>query len=280
MVLSKWIAFPLVILLGLVLTVSYILGYSEYSFWLIPLVVALAVIYVLHPEIDRWYVSKNPLKLPKGMLRFVEDHLPAYRLLSAVQKKDFESAVSVFLRNTNFMPQGFERVPEDLKVVLAANAFILTSFQPGWHRKYEAYENMVIYLHPFPSPQFPKYLHSSELYVQDHVLLFCADHFMKAFRFPQQYFNTAMYEWAKVLFIDKAPEFEVNLQALPEISGFQNSVVVDYVGLPEPYIQWEAVATTYFFTFPVRYKMHMENSYEKISEYFGVDPMKLLNVRG
>jgi Mlc titration factor MtfA (ptsG expression regulator) len=103
---------------------------------------------------------------------------------------------------------------------------------------------------------------------------------MKAFRFPQQFFNTAMYEWAKVLFIDKTPEFEVNLQALPEVSGFQNSVIVDYVGLPEPYIQWEAVATTYFFTFPVRYKMHMENSYEKISEYFGVDPMKLMNIRG
>lgn len=279
MVLSKWIAFPLIILVGTVLTVSYILGYSEYSYWLIPLVVALAVVYVLHPEIDRWYVKNNPLKLPKGMLRFIEDHLPAYRLLSPAQKKDFESSASIFLRNTTFMPQGFERVPEDLKVVLAANAFILTSFQAGWNEKYALYENIVIYRHPFPSPQFPKYLHSSELYVQDHVLLFCADHFMKAFRFPQQYFNTAMYEWAKVLFIDKTPEFDINLQALPEISGFQNSIVVDYVGLPEPYIQWEAVATTYFFTFPVRYKMHMEHSYEKISEYFGVDPMKLLNAR-
>jgi Mlc titration factor MtfA (ptsG expression regulator) len=280
MVLTKWIALPLVLLLATVLVVSYVLGFSEYSFWLVPLIVALAILYVLHPEIDRWYVRKNPLSLPRGMLRFIEDHLPAYRLLDSAQKKEFESAASIFLKNTTFMPQAFERVPEDMKVVLAANAHILTAFRPEWHKKYADYENIVIYRHPFPTPQFPKYLHSSELYVQDRVLLFCADHFMKAFRFPQQFFNTAMYEWAKVLFIDKTPEFEVNLQALPEVSGFQNSVIVDYVGLPEPYIQWEAVATTYFFTFPVRYKMHMENSYEKISEYFGVDPMKLMNIRG
>ncbi len=280
MVLTKWIALPLVLMLGAVLVISYVLGYSQYSFWLIPLVITLAALYVLHPEIDRWYVKNNPLKLPKGMLRFIEDHVPFYRLMNATQKKDFESATSIFLKNTTFMPQGFERVPEDLKVVLAANAHILTAFQPHWHKKLQPYENIVIYRHPFPSPQYPKYLHSSELYVKDQVLLFCADHFMKAFRFPQQFFNTAMYEWAKVLFIEKAPEFDVNLQALPEISGFQNSVVIEYIGLPEPYIQWEAVATTYFFTFPVRYKMHMENSYEKISEYFGVDPMKLMNTRG
>ncbi len=279
MVLSKWIAFPLVLMIGAVLVFSYVLDYPEYSFWLIPLVVGLAVLYVLHPEIDRWYIKKNPIRLPKGMLRFIEDHLPAYRLMNSSQKKDFESATSIFLKNTTFMPQGFDRVPEDLKVVLAANAHILTAFQPDWHKKLEPYENIVIYRHPFPSPQFPKYLHSSELYVKDHVLLFCADHFMKAFRFPQQFFNTAMYEWSKVLFLEKTPEFDITLQALPEISGFQNSVVIDYIGLPEPYIQWEAVATTYFFNFPVRYKMHMENSYEKISEYFGVDPMKVMNLR-
>jgi Mlc titration factor MtfA (ptsG expression regulator) len=193
------------------------------------------------------------------------------------QRKAFESATSVFLLNTTFMPQGFERVPEDLKVVVAANAHILTAFRPEWHKKYEDFNNIVIYRHLFPSPQFQEYLHSSELFFKDKVLLFCADHFMKAFRFPDQFFNIAMYEWAKVLFVDQPPEFEVNLQALPEISGFQNSDIVDYVGLPEPYIQWEAVATTYFFIFSVRYKMHMPNSYDKISAYFGVDPMSLMS---
>jgi Mlc titration factor MtfA (ptsG expression regulator) len=176
------------------------------------------------------------------------------------------------------MPQGFDRVPEDLKVVVAANAHILTAFRPEWHKKYEAFNNIVIYRHLFPSPQYQEYLHSSELFLKDKVLLFCADHFMKAFRFPDQFFNIAMYEWAKVLFVDQPPEFGINLQALPEISGFQNSDIVDYIGLPEPYIQWEAVATSYFFIFPVRYKMHMPGSYEKISAYFGVDPMSLMSL--
>ncbi len=277
MVLSKWIAFPLILLLAAVLVVSYVLGYSEYSFWLVPLVVLLAVLYVVHQDIDRWYARKYPVKLPKGMLRFIEDHLPIYRLMTSRQKEEFENACSIFLRNTTFMPQGFDRVPEDLKVVVTASAHILSAFRPEWHEKFSVFDNIVIYRHPFPTPQHPKYLHSSELYIKDHVLLFCADHFMKAFRFPQQFFNTAMYEWAKVLFLNHPPEFDINLQALPEVSSFQNSVIVDYIGLPEPYIQWEAVATVYFFTFPVRYKMHMENSYEKISTYFGVDPMLLIS---
>lgn len=279
MVLTKWIALPLALMLIAVLVIAYGFGYSEYSYLTIPLVILLTILYVSNQHIDRWYTKRHPIRLPKGMLKFIDDHMPFYRLLDTKQKASFESATSVYLRNASFMPQGFERVPEDIKVVIAANAHILTAFRPEWHDKYDGFENIVVYPHPFPSPQFPKYLHSSELYLKDRVLIFCADHFMKAFRFPQQYFNTAMYEWAKVLFVDQTPEFDVNLQALPEISGFKNSVVVDYIGLPEPYIQWEAVATTYFFSFPVRYKMYMESSYEKMSEYFGVDPMQRMNIQ-
>ena len=279
MILSKWIFLPLVLLLGGVAFVSYGLGYREYSYLLVPLIVILAVVYVLHPELDRWYAKKYPIQLPRGMLRFIEDHLPIYRLMSSSQKQKFESATSTYLKSTNFMAQGFERVPEDLKVVVAANAHILSAFNPKWHDFISEFSHIVIYRHPFPTPQYPKYLHSSELFVQDKVILLCADHFMKAFRSPQEYFNTAMYEWAKVIFLHEKPEFKINLQALPEISGFQNSVVVDYIGLPEPYIQWEAVATTYFFIFPVRYKMYMEESYERMCAFYHVDPMALINER-
>ncbi len=279
MILSKWILLPLVLLTGVVLLLSYVWGYPGYSYWLIPLVVALAAIYVLHPEIDRWYVNKYPQRLPKGMLRFIEDHIPFYSLMDSSQKQSFESAASIYLSTANFMPQGFDKVPEDLKVVVAANAHILASFQPGWHDKILQFENVVIYRHPFPSPQHHEHLHTSELFVKDKVLLFCADHFMKAFRFPQQYFNTCMYEWAKVLFIDNIPEFEPDMESLPLISGFENEHIVEYIGLPEPYIQWQAVATTYFFTFPVRFKMHAEEVYNQMSSYFNVDPMKQINAK-
>ncbi len=277
MILSKWIFLPLLLLIGGVLFVSYGLDYREYSYLLVPLIVILAVVYVLHPELDRWYTKKYPIKLPQGMLRFIEDHLPIYRLMNSSQKQQFETATSTYLKSATFMPQGFERVPEDLKVVVAANAHILSAFNPKWHENLSSFSNIVVYRHPFPTPQYPKYLHSSELFVQDKVILLCADHFMKAFRSPQEYFNTAMYEWAKVIFLEEKPEFKINLQVLPEISGFQNSVVIEYIGLPEPYIQWEAVATTYFFIFPVRYKMYMPDSYERMCAFYHVDPMALIN---
>ncbi len=277
MILSKWIVLPLVLLLGLVLLASYGMGYREYSYLMVPIIVALAVIYVLHPEIDRWYVAKYPIRLPKGMLRFIEDHLPVYRLMNSQQKVAFEENTSTFLKSASFMAQGFEKVPEDLKVVVAANAHILTAFRPEWHEKIAAFSNIVIYPHPFPTPQHPKYLHASELYVKDKVILLCADHFMKAFRSPQEFFNTAMYEWAKVIFLDEKPEFKVNLETFADISGFNNEVIVKYIGLPEPYIHWEAVATTYFFIFPVRYKMYAPESYELMASFYGIDPMQLIN---
>lgn len=277
MILSKWIVLPLALLLGLVVFFSYGMGYREYSYLLIPIIVLLAVVYVLHPEIDRWYVSKYPIRLPKGMLRFIQDHLPTFRLLDTAQRADFEKHTSTFLSSASFMAQGFERVPEDIKVVVAANAYILSAFRPQWHEKISEFSNIVIYPHPFPSPQYPKYLHASELYAKDRVILLCADHFMKAFRSPQEFFNTAMYEWAKVIFLSEKPEFKIDLDALPEISGFKNDVVVKYIGLPEPYIHWEAVATTYFFTFPVRFKMYAEESYDLMSNFYGVDPMLLMS---
>ncbi len=279
MVLSKWIMLPLATLLGAVLLVSYVLGYPEYSYLLIPLIVLLAVTYVLHQDIDRWYVKKKPRKLPQGMLRFISDHMPFYALMDADQKVAFQHATSIFLKTATFMPQGFDKVPEDLKAVVAANAHMLSAFRPAWHQKFEAFETVVIYRHPFPSPQFNQHLHSSELYLEDKVVLFCADHFMKAFRFPEQFFNTAMYEWAKVLLLGQGADLHVDPNAFEAISGFANADIVAYIGLPEAYIHWDAVATTYFFTFPVRYSMYMEDSYPHMVAFYGVDPIVRFNAK-
>ena len=106
---------PLILMVGGVLLIAYVWGYSEYSWWLIPLVVLLAVTYVLHPEIDHWFVSRHPLKLPDGMLRFIEDHIPAYRLLDSKQKVAFETATSVFSIPLLLCPRASTRCPKILK---------------------------------------------------------------------------------------------------------------------------------------------------------------------
>ncbi|MDH3648346.1 MAG: hypothetical protein OEQ53_01625 [Saprospiraceae bacterium] len=275
MYLSKWIVIPLLGLVGVVLLVCYVFDFPEYSYLLIPLSIAVAVVYVLHPEIDRWYLKRYPQGLSKGLVRFVNDHMPLYGSLNQEQRIAFESRISTFMKSADFMPQGFDNIPEDLKAVVSINAYRLTAFRPKWHSRFDEFQNIVIYHHPFPSPQFPENLHSSELFVQDHVLIFCGDHFMKAFRFPQEYFNTAMYEWAKVVMLYDMPEFKIEVDKFQEVSGFKNEDVVEYIGLPEPYINWDAVAVTYFFIFPVRYKMYLGTSYDAMASYFGVDPMAL-----
>jgi hypothetical protein len=273
--LSKRIAIPLVLGLGFVLFFCYALDYPEYSFWIIPFVVLLAALFVMHRDLDNWWIQRHPRKLPRGMVRFIHDHIPLYGVMSKDQRRIFDQEVSVYLDTASFLPQGFEKVPEDLKVVIAAFGHLLSTFKPVWNKKIQSYDNIVFYRHPFPSPQFPKYLHSSEMFEEDHVLLFSTDHFMKAFRFPQQYFNSALYEWIKVVMSEEPVSIDMDIKYLAEISGFPNETIVQYIGLPEENINWTAVAATYFFVFPVRFKMHLEPAYDSFTEFFSVDPMKL-----
>lgn len=275
--LSKRIAIPLVLGLGVVLFFSYGLDYPEYSFWIIPFIVLLAGLYVMHRDLDNWWIQRNPRKLPKGMVRFINDHIPLYRVMSKDQRSFFDKEVSIYLDTATFLPQGFEKVPEDIKVVVAAFGHLLAAFQPKWIKKIQSYNTVVFYRHPFPSPQFPNHLHSSEMFEDDHVLLFSTDHFMKAFRFPQQYFNSALYEWIKVVLTDEPITLDIDIENLPPVSGFQNEIIVQYIGLPEEEINWTAIAATYFFLYPVRFKMQLEAHYVSFTEYFAVDPMKLFN---
>ena len=134
-------------------------SYAIYIPW--PVVV-LAVIYVLSPQINWWWYVRNPPELDGRMRQLFQQRYPFYHELSLENKKRFRERVALFKIGTEFMPQAMEEVPEDIKGFVAANAVRLTLGLPDY--MFPSFEKVVIYPKPFPSPQYPKSFHASEIF--------------------------------------------------------------------------------------------------------------------
>ncbi|MEZ4893439.1 MAG: hypothetical protein R2778_10550 [Saprospiraceae bacterium] len=87
-----------------------------------------------------------------------------------------------------------DNLPHDIELVLAAQAVTL-----NFHKEqilFPAFEKVIVYPKPFPSPEHP-YPHSSELYEPDGCLIFSAENLMRAFFNPGKLYQVGLHEYAK-----------------------------------------------------------------------------------
>jgi len=131
-------------------------------------------------------------------------------------------------------------IPEDVKGIVAANIVQLTFGQKDY--LLNIFERIVIYPGTFPTIQYPKHFHASEIFAEDGVLLFAMDHLMPGTLHADQYFNIGLYEYAFV--------------------GLENLDV------------W-AVSVVFFFSFPERFKTQLSDLYQTHSNLFNQHPAKL-----
>jgi hypothetical protein len=120
------------------------------------------------------------------------------------------------------------------------------------------FEHIVIYPSPFPSPQYESW-HSSEIYEEDGVILFSAEHLMKSFLQPSGFFNTGLYEYAKVFMKSYPNEAYPTLgediwEQLAQISGFNKTYLTAFIGLAEKDIDVRAISMACYFIFPERFQ--------------------------
>jgi hypothetical protein len=131
----------------------------------------------------------------------------------------------------------------------------------------------VLYLHPFPSPQHD-FLHITERYVPDGVLLFSMPHLMRSVIEEQAFPNLALYEYAKI-YRDRYPEEDyptLDWPALQAISGFSQEVTVKFLGFEEP--DRQALTTVYFFSFAPRFQQLAPEVYRTLCHTFALDPLQ------
>ncbi len=269
---SKFLSFPFVITL---LVCLYYTWEGDLSpIYIVPNVVILASIFVLSPQIDWLWYQKNPPEMDRRLRAFLEKVFPYYQNLSQKEKERFRIRVSLYIIATQYMPKAMEHVPDDIKGVIAANIVMLTFGQKDY--RLSNFEKIVVYPHPFPSPQYPKHFHSSEIFEEDGVILFSVEHLLPGITHRNQFYNIVLHEYAKI-FMLTYPDYHypkidgaVAVQ-LEKISGFKNEKVQDFIGLPM--LEPSLLAINYFFTFPQKFKNELPEIFDNYLNIFNQNPL-------
>lgn len=247
---------------------------EAFAIYIIPCSLILGLMYVFSPQIDWWWYKRYPPDLSDGIRRFFSERYTYYTRLPLRDKEVFRQKVAMFSMATDFKPMVMPEVPADVRAIVSASAVQLSAAFEDF--LYPPFENVVIYPHPFPSPQYPEHFHISELFEEDGVILFSMDHLIKSFAEPDRYYNVGLHEFAKVFMLtypDKPyPELtEASWDDLEQISQFSKAAILEWINLPE--IDPEPVSIAHFFVFPERFKAVLPEMYQTYCEIFQQDPI-------
>jgi len=266
--LSRFIIAPFLILALVFLYLTLEVD-SDYSWYIAPNLVIVAGLYVMSPQIDWWWYQRRPPKLPAGLVKMFLTLSSFFKQLSPEDKTKFCNRVALYMEANDFMAKGSEEVPPDVRAVIAASVVQLTFNQEDY--LLNKYEHLIVYPHPFPSPQYQAW-HSSEIYDDDGVIMFSAEQLMAGFAQPHQYFNIGLYEYARA-FMRCHPEVgipELGSDAWPllqQVSHFTKDAVEKWIGLED--IDVQAVMVSHYFVFPVRFKAVAPMVFQQLKRVFG-----------
>lgn len=145
--------------------------------------------------INDWWFSKFNPKLERQEIMWLEQFVPFIRDLPNDDKNEFFQELAKMLEKHEFIKMGLEKLPEELKWMALSPAVRLKIYN---HPKlYDEYIRTVFYPHPFITPN-QDWIHISETYEEDSVMIYSAEHLQAAYANSKLYFNPALYEWSKV----------------------------------------------------------------------------------
>lgn len=273
MQLSRMLSLPFFIVMAVGFYLAVMVD-SAYAMYVVPCVVALAVIYIFSPQIDWYWYQRHPPVLPPKLRAFFEQHCHFYQQLkSAEDRQVFQQRLAMFKIATDFKsPEEGTEVTEDLKVAVAANAVTLTFHLPDF--LLPKFETVVVFAQAFHSPQYPRYVHASELFEEDGVLLFSAPHLMKGFMSPLEYYDVGLHEWARafVLSYPNLPwpaDDPQRWQAFPQISGFPAQAILQWINRPD--VELLGVTIVHYVHFPERFKAVLPEVYGMLEGIFKLE---------
>lgn len=239
---------------------------------IIPMVLALAAIIIMSPQINWWWYSRRPPRLPEQVVALFLRSSAFFQSLGRDDKRKFLDRTALFMMGNKYIPQGMgdaDEVPEDIKAIIAAQAVTITFGQPEF--LFPAFENIVVYPQAFLSPQYPDRFHASEIFEEDGVLMFSAEHLMRSFVQPSQFFGVGLYEYARV-YVRAYPMAAWPLLAegtwgvLGSLGHFNKEYLHQYFNLEE--IDLQAVAIAHFFLFPERFEAQLPDLHQQYRQIF------------
>lgn len=228
---------------------------ESWAVYFVPCLVVAALIFILSPQINWWWYSKNPPELSEPLQVFL-GRMPFYRSLSATEQRRFRGRIALFNMGVDWEPLAFpeDNLPPDVQVAIATPAVMLTFYREKF--LFDQFEKVLVFPRPFPTPEHP-YNHTSEMHQADGCLLFSAEQVMLAAAQPGQRYNVAMHEYAKVFMLQYPQEPwpildpETSWSKLEQVSGMSRAYVESVIGLAG--VDALPVAVHHYFYFPERF---------------------------
>ncbi len=272
-------------MLSRILSIPFIIGAGVFIFltiyqdelwapYIVPCILALIVLYFLEPQIDWWWYQKFPPELDERLRELMVKNHPYYQNLSLAEKQRFRSRMALYMEAQGFIPKGPEKLPEDVKGFIAANAVQITFGKTDF--LFHPFERIVVYFQPFPSPQIQEHWHTSELYEEDGVFLFSAQEMIMGTTRHGDFYNIGLHEYGNAFTKlynkhDFPAESELDWKILETISSLSLDHIKKTIGLPE--IPIIPVSIHHFFVFPEKFKEKLPALYEKYTLIFNQDPI-------
>lgn len=245
------LSMPFIVIAGSLFAMSHFMENGFYARLSIPFVIIAALCYILAPQINWRYYLKNPPEMEHGLRHMLETKVEFYQEMHPFVRKKFRGRVMLFIEATDFKVQVSDEFPSDMKICIAASAVQLLMGRGDY--LFKKYENIILYPHPFPSPQFPEHWHNTEYFTEDGVVMFAAQPLLLGFITPKKYYNIALHQYAEVYQLSypalKYPDLKESAwERLGQISGFTKEIITKTIGLPD--VSLFAVATVHYFIYP------------------------------
>lgn len=242
-----------------------------YAIYFVPFMIISALIFILAPQINWWWYSRNPPELSAELRTFLERCSGFYRRLSRAEQRRFRGRVALFNMGTDWEPMAFpeDSLPPDVQVAIAAQAVTLTFWREQF--LFDKFEKVILFPRPFPTPEHP-HDHASELHESDGCLLFSAEQVMLAFAKPTTWYNVAMHEYAKAFALQYPGEGWPSFSAeniwenLEAASGMPRAHVESVIGLAG--VDTLPVAVHHFFIFPDRFAAVFPQENQALAKIF------------
>jgi len=260
--LSRYLNLPLGIVGAILAALAFNLDNGYYAIGAVICGIGMIALYFFSDAIDWEWYKKNPPTIDDEMRNRLSERLPYYQSLSEVEKAKFEERIELYIRANEFIPNGWERVPYDIKAWVAVNPVMLTFHQEDFLMS--MFERVVIYPHSFPSPQYPENFHCSEVFQEDGVLLFSAEKLLPGVMQPKAYFNIGIYEYAKVYKlmnpVKDYPEMSnLDWLAFERIVNYTKTKLENYIGLKD--LDHWGILCALFFSHPGKMNELMPQHY-------------------
>ncbi len=219
------------------LTLFFIDKNTTDSLWLlIPTGFLVAASFTLGALINSYWYARFPPKLIPYEKNWVRRFVPFFHTLSPVAQEDFFTKLAFELTEKEYISMAEKDLPEELKMMVLAPMIRLNLIHT--HKEAKHYSRIIFYHHAFASPD-QQYIHLSETQHEDGALVFASDALEAAYLKPDNYFNTALYEWSGIFVrLHKLSDF-VSIKAeqawmhLPEILLTEKDKLVRYLGQPD-----------------------------------------------